>query len=139
MTVRQPILGHVERDAGGRPVDSAAARAMCMRRKLWKGKDSYRPGRMEQNLIELLTTMPIESDDGAPETVIETLARKSAELIKKSSDPGLLLEYTKLITKHTVPVPRAAEQVVQKVLGNPDIERELGIEEEAKLAREPDA
>jgi hypothetical protein len=88
-----------------------------------------------RNIIEEIIGTPIELDKGKPIDIVDELRKKVAKIIMECDDPKTVLEYTNMLARYTVSPPKAEEN--KKLKGNPDLERELGVEEEAKLARGP--
>lgn len=128
-----PIILPIERGKEARVFTSEAGRALNLRRKVRAGNNSYRR-LMAKNLVEQLLKANIDGKE-----IAEFIVQKHAERLVKQSDPNDIAKTLEMAIRYTVPVPRAPEPVPERRVGNPDLERDLGIEEELKLRRQAQA
>lgn len=139
-----PDPPEIRRTKTGRVMDSESAKALRRlspnARTRGQKSDNYfkRLEALMREFAHEFFSVPIEGKDGKAESIIEKTRRKLAEAVDAmdpKARPDQVVAVASLIAKYTLPMPKAEES--KKVVGNPDVERDLGVEEEAKLARGP--
>lgn len=135
MRIVTPVIRPIARDAAGKVVSSEAGQALSQRRKIMDGGRHCAPKKIMSNFIKHIIETPVENVGANTESVQDILHRKIKKVIEEIDDAELLLDYAKFLAEYTIPKPKAVEESKPPVIGNPELERELSIEEQMQQRR----